>query len=99
MREKTPTSRERTFAHKVIPRTSRYRPHDPVTLGKQDWHEYFERLSRAVVESRAESEVAALPHGLQTDADWVKLAAVRYDPSATSSRWGSRWPTRPPRIM
>jgi len=49
-------------------------------LDKDDWHEYFERLSRAVVESRAETEVADLPHGLRTDAAWVALAAVRYDP-------------------
>lgn len=51
-----------------------------MTLDKHDWPEYFERLSRAVVESRAQTEVATLPHGLHTDAVWVALAAVRYDP-------------------
>ena len=51
-----------------------------MTLDKHDWQEYFERLSRAVVESRAETEVARLPHGLRTDDVWVALAAVRYDP-------------------
>jgi len=50
-----------------------------VTPDKQDWQEYFERLSRAVAESRAETDVSALPRGLQTDAPWVALAAVRYD--------------------
>ena len=49
-------------------------------LHKDGWQEYFERLSRAVVESRTEAEVAGLPGGLTTtDAAWVALVAVRYD--------------------
>jgi hypothetical protein len=50
-----------------------------MNLHKDAWQAYFERLSRAVVESRAEAEVAALPRGLRTDAAWVALVAVRYD--------------------
>jgi len=50
-----------------------------MNLEKSGWHEYFERLSRAVVKSRTEAEVAALPRGLRTDAAWVALVAVRYD--------------------
>jgi hypothetical protein len=48
-------------------------------LHKDGWQEYFDRLSRAVVESRTEAEVAALPRGLRTDAPWVALVAGRYD--------------------
>src|SRR5262245_48074148 len=50
-----------------------------MTLDRQDWQQYFDRLSRSVVESRSEAEVAGLPRGLRTDAAWVALAAVRYD--------------------
>ena len=48
-------------------------------LDKRDWPGYFERLTRAVVKSRAETHVAVLPHGLQTDAPWVALVGIRYD--------------------
>src|SRR5262245_3506858 len=48
-------------------------------LRRREWHVYFERLTRAVVESRAETQVADLPRGLQTDAPWVALVGVRYD--------------------
>jgi hypothetical protein len=51
-----------------------------MNLDKHDWQGYFERLSRAVAESRTEVEVAGLPGGLTTtDAAWVALVAVRYD--------------------
>jgi Family of unknown function (DUF5335) len=50
-----------------------------MTLKKQAWHGYFERLTRAVVKSRAETQVDALPHGFQSDAPWVALVGVRYD--------------------
>jgi hypothetical protein len=48
-------------------------------LRKQDWPDYLDRLSRAVVQSRSEAEVTALPCGLERDAGWVALVAVRYD--------------------
>jgi hypothetical protein len=49
-------------------------------LDKHDWHGYFERLSRSITESPAETEVAELPGDLTTDAPWVELVAVLYDP-------------------
>ena len=51
-----------------------------MTLDKQDWQQYFDRLSRSVIESRSEADVAVLPRGLRTDAAWVALVAVRYTP-------------------
>src|SRR5262245_34209247 len=51
-----------------------------MTLDRQDWQEYFDRLSRSVIGSRSETDVAALPRGLRTDAAWVALVAVRYSP-------------------
>jgi hypothetical protein len=51
-----------------------------MTLDKQHWQEYFDRLSRSVIESRSEADVAVLPRGLRTDAAWVALVAVRYNP-------------------
>ena len=50
----------------------------PVTLEKEQWHPYFECLTKAVARSRAEIELAALPIGVQTDAPWVALAGVVY---------------------
>ena len=49
-------------------------------LDRQEWQAYFDRLSRSVVESRSEADVAVLPRGLRTDAPWVALVAVRYSP-------------------
>ena len=60
--------------------TSRHAGHYGMTLDKQDWQAYFDRLSRSVVESRSEADVAVLPRGLRTDAAWVALAAIRYSP-------------------
>jgi hypothetical protein len=50
-----------------------------MTLDKQDWQQYFDRLSRSVIESRSEADVAVLPRGLRTDASWVALVAVHYN--------------------
>src|SRR5262245_2773005 len=49
-------------------------------LKKQDWQDYFDRLSRSVTESRSEVDVTVLPRSLRTDAPWVSLVAVRYSP-------------------
>jgi hypothetical protein len=49
------------------------------TLEKQEWHGYFDRISRGLLGKRAEIEVASLELGDQIEAEWVPLLGITYD--------------------
>jgi len=49
------------------------------TLEKQEWHNYFDRISRGLLGKRAEIEVASLELGDQIEAESVLLLGITYD--------------------
>ncbi len=49
-------------------------------LSKEEWKDYFDRVSRALVGKRAMIEAASLRLGDQVVADWVPLIGISYDP-------------------
>ena len=52
------------------------------TLNKREMRQLFDRLTKALAEQRAEVEVEALRLGHRTDAQWVPLLGLSYDPCA-----------------
>ena len=56
------------------------RPMAVRTLEKQEWHGYFDRISRGLLGERAEIEVASLQLGDQIEAEWAPLLGITYDP-------------------
>lgn len=51
-------------------------------IDKQNWHDYFDRMSKVLVGKNAELEVDALEIGSQIQAEWVPLIGIVYDPRA-----------------
>ena len=49
------------------------------TLENQEWHGYFDLISRGLLGKRAEIEVASLELGDQIEAEWVPLLGITYD--------------------
>jgi len=49
------------------------------TLPKQDWHPYFDRISKELAGQRAQVEVAGLALGDQIEAKWLPLFGITYD--------------------
>jgi hypothetical protein len=49
------------------------------TCEKQEWQGYFDRISRGLLGTRAEIEVASLDIGDQIEAEWVPLLCMTYD--------------------
>ena len=55
------------------------------TLEKQEWHGYFDRISRGLLGKRAEIEVASLELGDQIEAEWVPLFSASHTTKKTMS--------------
>jgi len=53
-------------------------------LEKQQWHAFFDHVSRSIVGKRAEIEVASLSVGDQIEAEWLPLLGIVYDPKDDS---------------
>ena len=51
-------------------------------LPRGEWRSYCDRLSRALVDARAEIEVASLALGDRVEARWLPIYGVTYDPRA-----------------
>ncbi len=49
-------------------------------LDRSTWREYFDRLSKHLVATRAEIGVTGLDLGSQLEAEHLSLAAISYDP-------------------
>jgi hypothetical protein len=49
-------------------------------LEKENWHPYLDRLSKALVNARAEVKVNSPQTGSQTEAEWIPAIGVTYDP-------------------
>lgn len=49
-------------------------------LEKQNWHAYFDQMSKGLEGKRAEIEVDALSLGSQIEAEWTPLLGITYDP-------------------
>jgi hypothetical protein len=47
-------------------------------LEKKQWHDFFDRMSKALIGKRAEIEVASLPIGVQIAAKQLPLIGVVY---------------------
>jgi hypothetical protein len=65
------------------------------TLEKQEWHRYFDRISRGLLGKRAEIEAASLELGDQIEAEWVPLLGITYDQKTGVSREWGIMPRRP----
>ena len=50
-----------------------------VTIPKEQWRTFFDRMSKALVGKWAEVEVASLDLGDQIMAEWVPLLGITYD--------------------
>jgi Family of unknown function (DUF5335) len=50
-----------------------------VTIPKEQWRTFFDRMSKGLVGKRAEVEVASLDLGDQITAEWVPLLGITYD--------------------
>ena len=51
-------------------------------LEKTEWQAYFDRISKGLVGERAEVEVAGLTFGDRTEARWLPLIGITYDPKS-----------------
>jgi len=51
-------------------------------VSKPEWKAFFDRVSKSLVNARAEIEVASLDLGDQVVAEWVPLLGLSYDPRA-----------------
>lgn len=51
-----------------------------VTLPKEDWEGFFDRVSKVLEGEQAEIEVAGLDLGDQLETEWVQLLGITYDP-------------------
>ena len=49
-------------------------------LERNQWHPFFEHVSKVLVGKRAEIEVAALDLGDQVEAEWLPTLGIAYDP-------------------
>jgi Family of unknown function (DUF5335) len=49
-------------------------------LGKNEWLPFFDALSKLLAAQVAEVEVASLNLGDQTQAEWLPLVGIAYDP-------------------
>jgi hypothetical protein len=49
-------------------------------LEKSEWRPFFDRVSKLLVDKRAEIEVASLSLGDQIEAAWLPLIGITYDP-------------------
>jgi hypothetical protein len=49
-------------------------------LERNQWHPFFEHVSKILVGKRAEIEVAALDLGDQVEAEWLPVLGIVYDP-------------------
>src|SRR3984893_18120406 len=49
-------------------------------LDKQDWHAFFDFISKLLQGKQVEIEVASLALGDQVEAEWLPLLGLVYDP-------------------
>jgi len=49
-------------------------------IDKSEWRVFFDLLSKGLVGTRAEIEVASLSLGDQIEAEWLPLLGITYDP-------------------
>ena len=50
-----------------------------VTIPREHWRTFFDRMSKGLLGKRAEVEVASLELGDQITAEWVPLLGITYD--------------------
>jgi hypothetical protein len=48
-------------------------------IEQQQWHAFFERMTRSLVGKRAEVEVDSLDIGSQIEAEWLPVLGIVYD--------------------
>src|SRR5689334_18314668 len=51
------------------------------SIDRSEWSYYCDRLSRVLEAKDAEIEVSSLNLGAQTEADWLPLIGISYDPN------------------
>jgi hypothetical protein len=51
-------------------------------LNKSEWRIYFDRVSKAIRDERAEIEVNSMALGSQIAASWLPLHGITYDPKS-----------------
>jgi hypothetical protein len=51
-------------------------------LEKQQWQAFLNQVSKALTGKRAEIEIGSLALGEQTQADWLPLIGLAYDPKS-----------------
>ena len=50
-----------------------------LTVPRTEWRGFFDRLSKAMLGTRADVEVASLDLGDQVVAEWISLVGITYD--------------------
>lgn len=50
-----------------------------ITIPREQWRTFFDRMSKGLLGKRAEVEVASLDLGDQITAEWVPLLGITYD--------------------
>jgi Family of unknown function (DUF5335) len=51
-------------------------------LDKNQWHTYFDVMTKELTGKQAEIEVASLDLGDQVESDWLPLLGITYDPKS-----------------
>ena len=52
------------------------------TLGKNEWHPYFDRIARGLLGKRAAIEILSPQISEEVEAQWLPLLGISYDPKS-----------------